>query len=80
MAMAMSDELKPYTGTELFQVLIRQSEALSVLDDWIERNIQSDLRIRRAKTAGCVVIETKDVIFARNICVWHPDAKINIVK
>ncbi|MDA6859552.1 hypothetical protein OSL44_24910, partial [Escherichia coli] len=37
-----------------------------VLDDWLERNIQSDLKVRRAKMPGHVVIETGDVLFARN--------------
>ena len=51
---------------------------MTVVDDWVERNIQSDLRLRRAKTKGHVVIETRDVMFARNIQVWHPSCQINI--
>ena len=54
------------------------TEAEAVVDDWVERNIQSDLRLRRAKTKGHVVIETRDVMFARNIQVWHPSCQINI--
>ena len=67
-----------YTGTEVFQILLDGSSSRAVLDDWLERNIQSDLKVRRAKTPGHVVIETRDVMFARNIQVWHPSCQINI--
>lgn len=51
-----------YTGNEVFQLLLKNEEVLSVLDDWLDRNIQSDLRVRRAKTKGCVVVETRDTV------------------
>lgn len=38
-----------YTGTEVFQILLDGNSSRSVLDDWLERNIQSDLKVRRAK-------------------------------
>ena len=41
-----------YTGTEVFQILLDGSSSRAVLDDWLERNIQSDLKVRRAKTPG----------------------------
>lgn len=63
---------------KLYQILLKEQEAEAVVDDWVERNIQSDLRLRRAKTKGHVVIETRDVMFARNIQVWHPSCQINI--
>lgn len=69
-----------YTGTEIFQILLHGHEAVAVMKDWVERNIQTDLRVRRAKTKGCVVVETKDVLFARNIIVWHPGCQVNIKK
>lgn len=74
----MIDGLKTYTGREVFQILLKTIEARSVVDDWAERNIQSDLRLRRAKTRGCVVVETMDVMFAHHVLRWHPDAKVNI--
>lgn len=46
---------------KLYQILLKEQEAEAVVDDWVERNIQSDLRLRRAKTKGHVVIETRDV-------------------
>lgn len=35
---------------KLYQILLKEQEAEAVVDDWVERNIQSDLRLRRAKT------------------------------
>lgn len=37
---------------KLYQILLKEQEAEAVVDDWVERNIQSDLRLRRAKTKG----------------------------
>lgn len=34
---------------KLYQILLKEQEAEAVVDDWVERNIQSDLRLRRAK-------------------------------
>lgn len=63
---------------KLFQLLLSKDEAAEVARDWADRNIESDLRLRKAKTRGHIVIETKDVMFARNIQVWHPSCKVNI--
>lgn len=71
-------ENKQYTGKETFQLLIKNICAAAVVDEWVERDIQSDLRIRRAKTKGHVVMETKDVMFARQIQMWHPHCQVNI--
>ena len=41
-----------YTGTEVFQILLDGNSSRSVLDDWLgAENIQSDLKVRRAKNA-----------------------------
>lgn len=63
---------------KLYQILLTDQEARAVADDWLGRFIQSDLRLRRAKTRGHIVIETRDVMFARSIQVWHPSCKVNI--
>lgn len=62
----------------MYQLLLTRSEAVAVAEDWAERDMESDLRLRKAKTKGHVVIETRDVMFARNIQVWHPSCKVNI--
>lgn len=63
---------------KLFQMLLKGSEVSAIVDDWVERNIECDLRLRKAKTKGHVVIETKDVLFARNIQICHPSCQVNI--
>ena len=63
---------------KLYQLLLSKDEAAEVARDWVERNIESDLRLRKAKTRGHIVIETRDVMFARNILAWHPSCKVNI--
>ena len=63
---------------KLYQLLLPKDEAAEVARDWAERNIESDLRLRKAKTRGHIVLETRDVMFARNIQVWHPSCKVNI--
>lgn len=63
---------------KLYQLLLPKDEAAEVARDWAERNIESDLRLRKAKTRGHIVIETRDVMFARNIQVWHPSCMVNI--
>lgn len=67
-----------YKGTETFQLLVKNSNARSVIEEWTERDVQSDLRVRRAKTKGHVVIETKDVMFASFIQRYYPNCKVNI--
>lgn len=67
-----------YKGTEIFQILVKCHEASGVLQDWVEKNLESDLRIRRAKTRGHVVIETSDVLFANHVRLWHPGCQVNI--
>lgn len=67
-----------YTGTETFQLLVKGIDVLSVLEDWLERRVACDLRLRRAKTPGHVVIELQDAVYAQHIRNWHPDSKVNI--
>lgn len=76
--MAMIEGLKQYTGRERFLLLVKNDEARSIVADWAERNIQSDLRLRRAKTRGHTVIETTDVVFANSIMQWYPGAQVVI--
>ena len=70
--------MENYTRKELYQILLKKSELRGIIEDWDERNIQCDLCIRRAKTNGHVVVETRDVMFANNIQRWHPGCKVNI--
>ena len=75
----MTPATPTYTGAELYQILLPGHEAAEVMEEWLERNIQADIRFRRARTKGCVVMETKDVLFASRITQWHPSCKVNII-
>ena len=65
-------------GKELFQLLVKNEDARSVVEEWVERRIETDLRIRKAKTRGYRVIETKDILFAKYVMTHYRDCKINI--
>lgn len=67
-----------YTGKETFQLLLHNHSVRQVVEEWVSRDIQTDLRLRRAKTRGHTVIETKDVMFANNIRQWHPECQVFI--
>lgn len=69
-----------YTGNEIYQILLKGSEVTEVVEEWMERNIEADIRLRRAKTKGCFVVEVQDVIFASSIVRWHPGCQVNIKK
>lgn len=72
------EKIKNYKGTETFQLLVKSGEAVGIVNDWAERGLECDLRLRRAKTRGHVVIETRDVMFARAIQAWHPSCQVCI--
>ena len=63
----------------IIQLLIRNISARAVIDDWIEKSSEADLRIRKAKTPGHVVIETVDPIYARRIAEMY-GCKVNIIE
>lgn len=63
-----------------YQLLLKGSEAAGVVEEWAERNTESDLRIRRAKTPGHAVIETCDVMFAAKIRQMYPSCRVNITE
>ena len=63
---------------KLYQLLLPNAEAAEVAGEWAERGTESDLRLRKARTKGHIVIETRDVMFARYIVAWHPSCKVNI--
>lgn len=57
------------------QLLVRGDEAARVLDDWVRSGVEADLRVRRARTEGRVVIETADVLFASRVVRWFSDVR-----
>lgn len=67
-------------GKELFQLLVRNEDVRSVVEEWVARRIETDLRIRKAKTRGYRVIETTDILFANYVRTHYRDCKVNIKK
>lgn len=67
-------------GKELFQLLVRNADARSVVEEWVERRIETDLRIRKAKTRGFRVIETTDILFAKYVTAHYKDCQVRIKK
>ena len=72
------DWQKTYPPGTVFQLLLKSQEATGVVSEWLEMNRQADLRIRRAKTQGHVVIETTEVIFASHVIQWWPNVKVHV--
>lgn len=58
--------------------MVKRSDVRSIIDEWAEHDIQSDVRVRRAKTRGHVVIETKDVVFSAYVQRNWPNCQVNI--
>ena len=67
-----------YIVNESILLLVNSAAARVILDDWLDEGVESDIRIRRAKTAGHVVIETHDVIFATRIRRLCPECKVHM--
>ena len=66
-------------GTK-FQILVPNTSLCYIIEDWYERNEACDLRLRKAKTSKCTVIETEGILFAGRIVEWYHPVKVNIVE
>ena len=69
-----------YKEGDTVQLLIHGSHIGAVMVDWLEGNRACDIKVRRAKTKGCIVLETTDIIYAAHIVQWFPNVKTNIKK
>lgn len=67
------------TGREVYAFTMKGSDVMYVVNDWNEKNTQSNLRVRRYKDKhGFAIIETMDVMFAAYILQWYPEAEITV--
>lgn len=73
----MENEIK--AGSTI-QMLVANISLEDIVNDWYETNQECDLRLRRAKTKGHTVIETKGVMFACRILRQHPGVRVNIAE
>lgn len=48
----------------VWQLLLSRDQSNYVVEEWNVRRVESDLRLRRAKTLGMVVVETADTLLA----------------
>ena len=69
-----------YPKGTVFQLLLNGHAVASVINEWWEASTQADVRIRKAKTKGCFVLETEDAIFAAHIIKLWPGNKVNVKK
>lgn len=70
--------ISDYREGDTIQLLLRGEHAASVIERWWEHSYRVDVRLRKAKTSGCMVIETTDVMFASHITQWYGEVKVNI--
>lgn len=61
-----------------YQLLLGGSDALDALEDWLSGSWRADVRIRRAKTAKKVVLETTDAVFASRVVLRFSGVRVNI--
>ena len=65
---------------EKYQILIRNRSLSLVVEDWMEK-AECDIRLRKAKTPGCRVVELTDPVYAARMIKWLRVAeKVNIAK
>ncbi len=69
-----------YKEGDTIQLLIAGTHIGAVIEDWLESHRECDIKLRRAKTKGCIVLETTDVMYASRIVQWFPNVKTNIKK
>ncbi len=64
--------MEDYRDGDTIYILLKKHQAEGVLNEWLEGNQTCDLKVRRSqKTKGCVVIETKDLMWAYRIMRWY---------
>lgn len=75
--MSKDMNMKDFWQSDTVYILLKKSQAESVMDEWLEGNWWCDLKVHRStKTKGCVVLEMTDLIFAARIIQWHPYEKV----
>lgn len=73
----MMNGVLPKEGT-VYRILLKGSEAASVLTEWWEASACADLRVRKAKTPKHVVVETTDTVFAAHVLRMWPGSPVNV--
>ena len=73
----MEEKQRAYHDGDTIYILLKRSQAESVLNEWLEGNHACDLRVHRSqKTKGCVVLETTNLMWANRIIRWFPYERV----
>lgn len=74
------DMEKEYKEGDTIYLLMDAASAAALANDWMEEKYECDLLIRRSKkNKGCVVVETKNTIWAARIVKWFRPKKVTFV-
>lgn len=69
--------MEKYKNGDTIYILMNARMAKVLADDWMVNGYACDLLIRRSNTSkGCVVIETKDVMWASRLIKWFTPIKV----
>ena len=69
--------MEDYKQGDTIYILMKRENAEVLLDDWLRHVYECDLHIHKSKqTQGCVVVETKDLMWANRIIKWHNYDKV----
>lgn len=68
-----------YPDGTRYLVLLSGSGAALMMEDWLDGGWRCDLRARRAKTEGKIVLETTDLVFASRMVIRNPGCKVSII-
>ena len=64
--------MEDYKQGDTIYILMKRENAEELLDDWMRNGYECELHIHKSKqTQGCVVVETKDIMWANRIIKWH---------
>lgn len=69
--------MEDYKEGDTIYILMKADMAQAMMDSWLQGNYQCDLHVCRSKkTKGCVVVKTKDIMWANRIIKWHGYEKV----
>lgn len=64
--------MEEYRQGDTIYILMKRGNAESLLEDWLYHCYRCDLHVHKSeKNQGCVVVETKDLMWANRIIKWH---------
>ena len=63
---------KEYKEGDTIYILMEGIMASTLMDDWVNHNYSCDRLVHRSKKhPGCIVVETKNLLWANRIIKWY---------